>query len=176
MRIKTACFICILLLFSGCKDDEVPLSGTVTIDNEIFGTTVYYAYGFTFSKAEKVSSLDTPGPDITVQAGVVTGGVVIEPFLSANTFKPSFGLVGEYASANEAQAAFNALTDAGNPVWIDLAAPLKNNQVWVVRTGEDKYAKIRTIEVVLDDVELPPFASCKFQWVFQPDGSKTFPQ
>jgi len=176
MRIKTAYFLCILLLFSGCKDDEVPLSGTVTIDNEIYGTTVYYAYGFTFSKAAKVSSLDTPGPDITVQAGVVTGGLVIEPFLSANTFKPSFGLVGEYPSASEAQAAFNALTDAGNPTWIDLAAPLKNNQVWVVRTGEEKYAKIRTIEVVLDDVELPPFASCKFQWVFQPDGSKTFPQ
>jgi hypothetical protein len=176
MRIKTVYFFCILLLLSGCKDDEVPLSGTVTIDNEIYGTTVYYAYGFTFSKAAKVSSLDTPGPDITVQAGVVTGGVVIEPFLSANTFKPSFGLIGEYPSANEAQAAFNALTDAGNPVWIDLAAPLKNNQVWVVRTGEEKYAKIRTIEVVLDDVELPPFASCKFQWVFQPDGSKTFPQ
>ena len=176
MKKKTAYFVCVLLLFSGCKDDEVPLSGTVTIDNDIYGTTVYYAYGFTFSKAAKVSSLDTPGPDITVQAGVVTGGVVIEPFLSANTLKPSFGLVGEYPSANEAQAAFDALTDAGNPVWIDLAAPLKNNQVWVVRTGEEKYAKIRTIEVMLDDVELPPFASCKFQWVFQPDGSKTFPQ
>ncbi|MCI0523439.1 MAG: hypothetical protein L0Y37_07280 [Bacteroidales bacterium] len=176
MKITPAYFLWILLLFAGCKDNEVPLSGTVTIDNEIFGTSVYYAYGFSFSKAAKVSSNDTPDPDITVQAGVITGGVIIEPFLSANTFKPSFGLAGEYATASEAQAAFNALTDAGTPVWIDLAAPLKNNQVWVIRTGEEKYAKIRTIEVKLDDVELPPFASCKFQWVYQPDGSKTFPQ
>lgn len=176
MKIKPAYILCPLLLISGCNKDEVPLSGTITIDNQIYGTSIYYAYGFSFSKAAKVSSNDTPGPDITVQAGVVTGGVVIEPFLSANTFKPSFGLAGEYATASEAQAAFNALSDAGTPVWIDLAAPLKNNQVWVIRTGDDKYAKIRTIEVVLDNVELPPFASCKFQWVYQPDGSKTFPQ
>lgn len=176
MRKGTAYFLCLLLLFSGCSDDEVPLSGTVTIDNKIYGTSIYYAYGFSFSKAAKVSSNDTPGPDMTIQAGVVTGGAVIEPFLSANTFKPSFGLAGEYSTASEAQAAFNALTDAGTPVWIDLAAPLRDNQVWVIRTGEDKYAKIRTIEVVLDDAELPPFASCKFQWVYQPDGSKSFPQ
>jgi hypothetical protein len=176
MKVKRLYLLCFLAFLSACNKDEVPLSGIVTIDNQIYGTTVYYAYGFSFSKAAKVSSLDSPGPDITVQAGVVTGGVVIEPFLSANTLKPSFGLEGTYGSAGEAQAAFNALSDVGTPTWVDLASPLTNNQVWVIRTGDGKYAKIRTIEVVLDQVAAPPFATCKFEWIYQPDGTSKFPQ
>ena len=63
-------FILIVLIssvLSGCKKDEAPsLTGTVTIDNKIYQSTTYYAYGFSFSKAKKVSTLDTPGPDVTL--------------------------------------------------------------------------------------------------------------
>lgn len=176
MRIKLLCILSLLVILAGCNDDEIPLSGTYTIDNQLYGTTVYYAYGFSFSRGSKASSLDVPEPDFYVLAGVVTGGVIIEPFLSANTLKPSFGLAGEYVTEADAQAAFKALTDVGTPVWIDLAAPLKNNQVWVIRTGDDKYAKIRTIEVSLDQGSAPPFATCKFEWVYQPDGTTKFPK
>jgi hypothetical protein len=59
--------------------------------------------------------------------------------------------------------------------FIDLAAPLRKNQVWVVRTRDFKYAKIRIIEIVLNTTVNPDFASCRLEWVWQPDGSATFP-
>jgi len=38
-----------------------------------------------------------------------------------------------------------------------------------------RYTKIRTIEVTLDTTADPDYASCKLEWVYQPDGSTTFP-
>ncbi len=102
---------------------------------------------------------------------VIPGNSDFVPVLSANTLKPSFGLKGEYASENEAIAAFNALTDVGTPSWSDMGAPLKANQVWVIRTGDTKYAKIRTTAVSLELTGDGPVARCTFQWVYQPDGS-----
>ncbi|MCK7538200.1 MAG: hypothetical protein MZV63_48240 [Marinilabiliales bacterium] len=53
---------------------------------------------------------------------------------------------------------------------------LRNNQVWVVKTDSDnKYAKLRTIEVTPDHHPLLTIDSCKLEWVYQPDGSTTFP-
>ena len=112
--------------------------------------------------------------DITVQAGpLITGGPEVA-YLSANTLNPPFALSGEYATEGDARNAFDALTSVGTLSWIELAAPLKANQVWVVKTRDNKYAKMRTIEVTLTTTpaRLP---TCKLEWVFQPDGSTTFP-
>ncbi|HUW92607.1 MAG TPA: hypothetical protein VMV74_05550 [Bacteroidales bacterium] len=166
----------LLLLLTGCSGGkDKPLSGTAIITSELFGTGPYYSYGFSFTLADKVSTLSDPEPDFSVEAGVIPGSPDVVPFLSANTFKPSFGLKGEYASESEAVAAFNALTEVGTPSWTDMGAPLKVNQVWVIRTGDTKYAKIRTMGVILEQTGDGPVAKCTFQWVFQPDGSPTFP-
>ena len=164
-----------IFLLSSCSKDEVPVAGTFTIDNKIYGTDVYYAYGFSFRRGGKVKSLDQPEADFYVLAGSVTGAVT-EAFLSANTLEPSFGLEGQYASAAEASAAFKALTEVGTPSWQEMAVPLRANQVWIVRTRDNRYGKIRITEVVLDEGAAPPFASCTFEWAYQPDGSTTFPQ
>ncbi len=58
-----------------------------------------------------------------------------EPFLSANTLEPSFALKAEYNSESEAVNAFNALTSVGTVSYIDMAVPLKANQVWVSEPG-----------------------------------------
>lgn len=165
-----------LLLLSGCDGGkDKPLSGTVTVSSELFGTGPYYSFGFSFALAEKVSTLGNPIPDLSVEAGVLPGSPDVVPFLSANTLKPSFGLKGEYASVNDATDAFNALKDVGTPSWADMGAPLKANQVWVIRTGDTKYAKVCVTEVILEQTGDGPVARCTFQWVYQSDGSTVFP-
>ncbi len=166
----------LLLLLTGCEGGkDKPLSGTVTVTSELFGTGPYYSLGFSFAPAEKVSTLVNPAPDLSVEDGVLSGSTDVVPFLSANTLRPSFGLKGEYASESEAITAFNALKDAGTPAWSDMGAPLKANQVWVIRTGDTKYAKILTTAVIIEQTGDGPVARCTFRWVYQPDGSTVFP-
>ena len=170
------------LLAWGCNRDDQQLSGTITLTNELYGgDPYYYALGLSFDEAKAVPTLpDQERADITLLAGTIPGGTAVEPFLSANTLEPAFAFSGEYATESEAVTAFRALKDlssmlGGTLSFLDLAAPLKKNQVWVVRTRDHTYAKIRIIDVVLDTEPNPDFASCRLEWVWQPDGSATFP-
>jgi hypothetical protein len=47
-----------VFLPGSCKKDEIPLAGTETIETTLFGTGPYYAYGFSFSLAKQISTLD----------------------------------------------------------------------------------------------------------------------
>ena len=174
MKLRLIPVLAILLLLPGCGDDDVPVSGTITVTNELFGNGPYYALGFSFAAADLVSTLTEPY-DIDIKAGSLTTGGPTEAFLSANTLDPSFALKGEYGTESAAKSAFDALASVGAVSYIELAAPLKENQVWVVRTEDERYAKIRIIEVTLDLAGDDPYAACKFEWVFQPDGSMQFP-
>jgi hypothetical protein len=171
--------LAVMLLLAGCGRDDQKTSGTITLTNELYGETIYYSLGLSFKQAGAISSLTTPGPDLFLEAGSLAEGNPVEPFLSANTLEPSYAFMGEYMTESEAVNAFAALTDASalSPVlsFIDLAAPLRKNQIWVVRTRDDTFAKIRIIEVVLDTGANPDFASCRLEWVWQPDGTATFP-
>lgn len=175
MKLQIIPALAVMLILSGCDGNDGTTSGTVTLDNELYGSGPYYALGFSFEKGKTVSTLSTPEPDITIQAGSLTQGGPVEPFMSANTFEPAFALEGEYSSETTARDAFNNLKSVGSVSYIEIGAPLKANQVWVIRTEGKKYAKIRTIEVTIDTQSSPPYALCRFEWVYQPDGSATFP-
>ena len=170
-------FILIILLtiiLSCCKKDETPsLSGTVTIDNKIYQSTTYYAYGFSFSKAIKVSTLDTPGPDVTLF--VITGTPENRLTFQVSNLNPSFYKLGDYPDAQAASEAFDNLTAVGNYQWTEMADPVLANQVWVYRSGSETYAKMRIISIVNETRDDLPYGACSFEWVYQPDGSTTFP-
>ena len=162
------------IVFSGCTKDETPsLSGTVTIDNKIYQSTTYYAYGFSFSKAKKVSTLETPGPDVTLF--VITGDPDNRLTFQVSNLNPSFYKLGDYPDAQSASEAFDNLATVGDYQWTEMADPVIANQVWVYRTGTETYAKIRIISTVNEIRDELPFGACTFEWVYQPDGSKTFP-
>jgi hypothetical protein len=162
--------VLISIVLSGCnKDETASLSGTATIDNKIYQSTTYYAYGFSFSKAKKVSTLDTPGPDVTLF-------VIAERLtFQVSNLNPSFYKLGDYPDAQSASAAFDNLTTVGNYQWTEMADPILANQVWVYRAGTETYAKMRIISIVNEIRDELPFGGCTFEWVYQPDGSKTFP-
>ncbi|MDX9772192.1 MAG: hypothetical protein RBT02_02090 [Bacteroidales bacterium] len=169
--------LAVMLLFTGCDGKDQQNSGTITLTNELYDADpYYYALGLSFDEAKAVPTLpDQYRADIWLMAGSVTTGGPVVAYLTINTLNPSFALTGTYGSAGEAITAFDGMKSIGAVSYIDLAAPLEPNQVWVIRTRDFKYAKIRIIEVVLDTAANPDFASCKLEWVWQPDGSATFP-
>ena len=157
-------------ILCSCKKDETPsVSGTVTIDNKIYQSTTYYAYGFSFSKAKKVSTLDTPGPDVTLF--IIADRLTFQ----VSNLNPSFYKLGDYPDAQSASAAFDNLTTVGNYQWTEMADPVLANQVWVYRSGTETYAKMRIISIVNETRDDLPYGACSFEWVYQPDGSTTFP-
>lgn len=166
--------ILIFLLFVqvSCKKDKVPeTSGTVTIDNTTKLAQTYYVYGFLFSEAKKVSTLDTPPPDITVD----NDGTNL--LLQANNLNNSFYKVGEYNDATSAKTAYDNLKSASiqEADWAGLAYPLKINQVWIYRSGTKNYTKFRIISTIAEVRSGRNYAECTFEWEYQPDGTLTFP-
>ncbi len=160
---------------AGCDDSDDPgnkkTSGTVTIDNTLYGTGPYYAIGFNFSTAAKVSSLSTPAPDITLDLGGSLSVFILQTGSGLN----GFFLEGEYADEATAKQAFASLTAPLVTVWADWANPVKPNQVWVYRSADEHYAKIRIVSVYSETRTPRDYAECTFEWVYQPDGSLTFP-
>lgn len=165
----------ISFLTGGCHDPDNPenpdTSGIVTIDNTLYGTGPYYAIGFNFATATKVSSLATPKPDITV--GYDDANTIF--YLQTNSGINGFHLVGEYADQASAKQAFDNLTAPVVSNWDTWANPVRINQVWVYRSADEHYAKIRIISTSSVDLDPRDYAECTFEWVYQSDGSLTFP-
>lgn len=168
----------ILLLFlaiAGCDDPDNPgkiaTSGTVTIDNTLYGTTNYNAIGFNFAAAEKVSSLARPAPDLLLELGGA-----LDPFiLQTGTGLNGFYLQGEYGDEAAARQAFENLKAPVVSGWEEWANPVRPHQVWVYRSADEHYAKIRIVSTFSEERTPRNYAECTFEWVYQPDGSLTFP-
>jgi hypothetical protein len=163
-----------LLMLAGCtKVEPNRTSGTDTIDNITYQSTTYYVYGFTFSQGKLVSTIGEPGPDITIY--VNKDNTPSRLTLQADNLKPSFYKVGDYADENAAKAAFDNLKTVSVTQWQEMADPIAANQVWIYRSGEDTYTKFRIVSTVNEIRQTIAYGECTFQWVYQPDGSLTFP-
>jgi hypothetical protein len=173
MKTNAILFFGLTILFSACtKVEKTPTSGITTIENTIHRPTNPYVFGFSFSTAELVANNATPGPDILLF--VNTDLTPYRLTLQADNLKPSFCKIGDYSSEAEAIAAFDNLHEAAITRWEDMADPVSTNQIWICRTGNDTYAKIRIISTVNEIRQTVTYGECKFQWVYQPDGSLTF--
>jgi len=161
--------ITLSLICSCSREDSPATSGLVTIDNTTFLSQTYYVYGFLFSQAKLVTTIANTPPDITVDSD----GTNL--FFQTNNFKPSFYKAGEYPDETTAKAAFNNLLTADVAQWEEWANPLKVNQIWIYRSGSERYAKIRIISLVSEERSGRNYAECTFEWVYQPDGTLSFP-
>jgi hypothetical protein len=164
----------IFSLLTGCtKTASTRTSGTDTIDNITYFSTTYYNYGFSFSSAKLVSTSTNPGPDITIYVNSDSTGSILT--LQSNNLKPSFYKVGDFADAATAQTAFDNLKTVSVTQWQDMADPINANQVWIYRSGNEDYTKLRIVSTVNEIRQSIPYGECTFQWVYQPNGSTTFP-
>jgi len=163
----------LLTILSCTKKESTRTSGTDVIDNTTYFSTAYYTYGFSFSEAKLVSTTLNPGPDITIYVNV--DNVTPRLTLQANNFKPSFFKVGDYASADAAKAAFDNLKTVSVEQWAEMADPIADNQIWIYRSGTDMYTKFRIVSTVNEKRDSHDYGECSFEWVYQPDGTTTFP-
>ncbi|HUX96861.1 MAG TPA: hypothetical protein VMV47_14095 [Bacteroidales bacterium] len=167
----------ILLVFialASCeKEVRVRTTGTDTIDNTTYTGSTYFVYGFSFSTGKLVSTENNPGPDITIYVNKVNTPYTLT--LQANNLEPSFYKVGDYADEEAAKTAFDNLKSVSSAQWTDMADPIAPNQVWIYRSGDEKYTKLRIISTINEIRQLIAYGECAFQWVHQPDGSLTFP-
>jgi hypothetical protein len=176
MKKLSIILLVILAVISGCtKTEPTPTSGINTIDNITYfsSSSGYFNYGFSFSTAKLVSTFNGQGYDISIYVNIDTDPHRLT--LQANNYKPSFFKVGDFADENAAKSAFDNLKTVSVSQWEDMADPIEVNQVWIYRTGTDCYAKIRIISTVNETRQGIAFGECSFQWVYQPDGTSTFP-
>ena len=89
--------------------------------------------------------------------------------------KPSYYKVGDFPDEASARSAFDNLNTFDVSQWLDMADPVLPNQVWIYRSGTEHYAKIRIISTINETRQTVAYGECTFQWVYQPDGSLTFP-
>jgi hypothetical protein len=166
----------LLLVLAGCKKtNEMKQSGTQTIETTLYGTGPYYALGFSFSLAQKISTLDDPGPDVTLLADVDIDGTIRRLMLQTDNFKNSFYKFGEYPDATAAESAFTSLKSASVAQWSEVADTVRANQIWLFRTASEKYAKFRIVSTIAEQRSGTAYGSCTFEWSYQPDGTLTFP-
>jgi hypothetical protein len=155
------------------KVEPVRTSGVDKIDNIVYQSTSYYSYGFSFSTAKLVSN-ENQVCDIVLFVNSDTP--VRRLTFQTNNLKASFFKVGEFADEAAAIAAFDNLGTVSVTTWADWADPVLPNQIWLYRSGTDKYAKIRIKSTINEIRSTLPYGECTFQWVYQPDGSATFPK
>lgn len=163
------------IAFYGCKkDDSTKDSGIATIDNTIYGQNVYYAIGFSFDEGKTLPTHQEPQPDITVHAITDNNGDVTGAYLDTPILLPPFSIAGEFDNSQDASDFFESLLVIGSPEWLPSANPVKENQVWIFKTGKGNYAKFRVISLLLEKRGDTPYAQIKFEWQLQPDGSTIF--
>jgi len=173
------CVIVLMILFglSGCKKNESPrFSGTMTISNKAVDQN-YSVYGFDVPTGQKVLNLHNQQDVITIQPDFEVDYTVRKLFFAADNLYNSFYRFGQYADVTAASLDFKNLTSFSDPQWKQLGDSVKANQIWLFRTSDEKYAKLRIISTLTEKrLDMPfPYAECTFEWVFQPDGSLTFP-
>jgi hypothetical protein len=168
-----ALLVVFTVLLSCTKKEATRTSGTDTIDNTTHFSTTYYNYGFSFSMAKLVSTEDKPGPDITLY--VVTENSTSRLTLQEDNLNPSFYKAGEYPDEATAKTAFDNLKTVSVTQWQDFADPILANQVWIYRSGTDTYTKFRIVSIINEVRQSVPYGECTFQWIYQPNGTTTFP-
>jgi len=172
--------IACLLVSSGCqKNDKIRTSGETTINSErVLEGSTYTIPGFLFSTGSVIMynpQTSTSTPDIFVLPIVDPQGNVTGAYLDSPNILESFALVGTYGSAMEATEAFNNYTTVNVAGYSALANPVQEHQVWVFKTQNDHFSKILILQIETYKIGQEPNAEVRFRWMYQPDGSPTFP-
>ncbi len=181
MRYLLTLSLILLLAAAGCKKkEEGPVtSGKVTINSKLYETgTYYYSIGYSFSQGKLVQSNTTPGPDVVVDEQTTPDNTAIEwVYLGTDNYQNSFHLNGSFNSLSEAEDFFNNYLTVPDTIgYSGIAKDIKPYQVWTFRTRDMNYAKMLILDVSSEIQKGDPYSETTFRFVYQPDGSRTFPK
>lgn len=165
----------LLLLLTGCPSGPEPShSGEITLSSELFGTVSWYVQGYRFETEEY---LNYPGtgdvPDLLLENLRRPDGQIVATGFSSPGNLHAFLLKGTYASPSEAGSAYDALLSADTlSAYSDISDTLRENQLWLFRTSEGRYAKI-LVEDITSAIGLSgsPHYEVLIRYRYQPDDS-----
>jgi len=169
----------LLILAGGCnKDDNPGSSGEITLTSEIYGSGPYYVSGYNFSLGEMVSTLDAPGPDIVVLPESSPDNTVVKSaYLSSDNLKDSFTFNASFDDLASAENFFNNYLEVDDSKgYAGIAADIQPYQIWTYRTNNNTFVKMLVLKVRKEIRNDTPYAETTLRFVYQPDGSRTFPQ
>ena len=179
MRNTYALLLLALLLLAGCKKEKPPgNSGEITLTSELYGSGPYYVMGYNFALGKTVSTLDAPGPDIVVLPESSPDNTVVKSaYLSSDNLKDSFVHNKSFNDLTSAEAFFNNYLEVDDAAgYTGIAADIRPYQVWTYRTNQNKFVKLLILKVKKEIRKDTPYAETTLRFVYQPDGSRTFPQ
>lgn len=178
MRTILSVIILLLILTACSKEKDTPLSGTESLTSELKLVGQTYSYqGFWFDQGKTGlynPTQDSAEPDMHL--GEMEEGGKIFAYLESPDPQTVFRLVGSYDNIKEAEDYFDSYLQIEAGSWEDWANPVLENQVWLLRTKEENYAKLLILDTLSYIKDSQKIAEIKFKWVYQPDGSKTFPK
>jgi hypothetical protein len=162
----------VFLTFLSCEpnggENGIPTSGTATINNILSfdeATQSYNLFGFSFVEAKLVSILES-----TDYMTVGCADSIVN--LQTDSYTNSFYLFGDFDDAVTAETVFNSLNSVSVASWSEWANPVRENQIWIFRTSEKNYVKFWIKSILIEPTDS---VECTFDWVYQPDGTLTFP-
>lgn len=160
-------------------DTKVKTSGTTVISSEILGNNgAYYVVGFSFAKAANVNFNITSStvPDIVVENNIDNHGTVIGANLSSPKNDAAFNLAGTFNNSTDAEVYFSGLKDFSNTVFSAKVDSIVANQVYLFKSLSNTYTKFWIQDLTVKQNGASQYAEITVKWVYQPDGSMTFPE
>jgi hypothetical protein len=177
--------VLIITFLNSCDNSIGPIppktSGETTINTKVVDSKYT---GFSFSQGRNIIFPNSNNiiPDIIVMVQTNESGNILGVFLgSAGGLKPTFNLVRQFndTDLDSAQVSFDNLNEVPDSNYMDLALPVKVNQIWAVKTNDNKFGKILILHTdAYADNSNPSspnlYGEATFKWKYQPNGSRNF--
>jgi hypothetical protein len=178
IRIYIIPLLAFVLLVAGCNKENgnIPTSGEATLSSKLYfneETQNYYTKGFSFSKG-KVVNYERFVSQADLVAQPLWNTNIVGAYLESPDNDNAFKLKGEFDNAQDAANFFDELKLVNDNVFTVWANPLNENEVYVVQTGDLKYAKIWIKKIELFNGPDEGYVEVTFQWQYQPDGTRVF--
>ena len=180
---KKLIILFLLVVFvNGCDNSVEPTPPKTSGENTINSKVVNFkTNGFSFSQASLIEYPNSQNinPDMLLLVQITAQNEIAGVFLSPPNNQPSFRLLVQLNDADSANNYFSELAEIPDTTYAWLAIPVKENQIWAVKTQDNKYAKIliKHTEAYMDSSiqsSPTPYGEATFKWKYQPDGSRKF--
>jgi hypothetical protein len=172
----------IFIFTNGCNNSVEPVppktSGETTINSKVEN---FKSKGFSFSRGGLINYPNSQNimPDMLLLVEITEVGYVAGVFFSPPNNQPEFRLLIQINDADSANKYFSELSELPDTTYNLLAIPLEEDQIWAVKTQDNKYAKILIThtEAYMDSSiksSPTPYGEATFKWKYQPNGSRVF--
>ena len=173
----------LIVLINSCDNSVEPTPPNTSGENSINSKIVDFKMkGFSFSQGGLIDYPNSSNilPDIFVMVQTDDNGNVMGVYFGSGVgLIPSFNLVHQASNIDSAQAFFSSLNEVPDSNYSDLAIPVKEYQIWAVKSVENNFGKILILNTTayIDSSNLvgpTPYGEATFKWDYQPNGTRYF--